>query len=179
MNTLQNIKFNNGSTTRSFLTAVYAKTKSIWKRALGEKPLRISDKIAFGVLIAIFLFVSYVTLDANKYRTLVHVIEGKGAVGVNPTSEALDFGDLSLGTSAVRRVKIQNGTIMPVYVAALELGSISSLVDIDKNFFVLNPGETIKMEYALYMPASASVGRDYTGRVYLFKVPTFWLDRLF
>ena len=64
------------------------------------------EKILAVVLVIVFLFVFYIALDANKYQATVHVIEGEGKVGVNPTTERLDFGDLSPGTSAIRRVDI-------------------------------------------------------------------------
>jgi hypothetical protein len=148
------------------------KLKSWWRRG-GATPLKTSEKIVGVILIIIFLFAFYIALDANKYRSLVHVIAGEGKVGVNPTAEALDFGDLSRGTSAVRRVDIKNGTFMPMYVAILKTGSISDLTKIDKNFFKLAPNSETKVEFTVYMPASAPIDSNYDGRVYLFKIPTF------
>jgi len=146
-----------------------------WLEKTAGRPLKMSDKIIGVVLIIIFLFVFYIVLDANKYSAMVNVIEGEGKVGVNPTAESLDFGDLSRGTSAIRRVDLQNNTFMPVYVGILKLGSISDLVDISKNNFKLRPGDKTKIEFLTYIPASAELNRIYTGRVYLFKIPTFGL----
>ena len=139
------------------------------------RPLKKRDKILIGVLVVVFLFVFYVVLDANKYRAMVHVIEGEGKVGVNPTAEAIDFGDLSRGTSAVRRVDLKNGTFMPVYVMIFKTGSVSDLMKIDRNFFKLKGGDQTKIEFSIYMPASAEIDKTYSGRVYLFKIPTFGL----
>ncbi len=133
------------------------------------------EKIFLGILLVIFLFIFYLVLDANKYPALVRVIEGEGKVGVNPTDHALDFGDLSRGTSAVRRVNMVNGTFMPMYVMMFKTGSISDLIDIDKNFFRLAPGEETKIEFLSYIPASAPIDANYTGRIFLFKIPTFGL----
>jgi hypothetical protein len=140
------------------------------ERAL-ERPVRLGDKILLGIFIVLFLYVFYISLDANKYRALVRVVDGKGVVGVNPTDQALDFGDLSRGTSAVRRVEIVNKTFLPMYIVAIRSGSIVSLIDIDRNFFRLNPRETVKIEYSVYMPASAEIDKIYNGRVYLLKIP--------
>lgn len=148
------------------------KMKSWWK-GITAKPMKTSEKVIGIILIIVFLFVFYLTLDANKYRALVHVIEGEGKVGINPTDEALDFGDLSRGTSAVRRVNVKNGTFMPMYIISWETGGIGDLMKLDKNFFKLNPKEETKLEYTVYMPASAPIDSDFTGRVYLFKIPTF------
>lgn len=127
------------------------------------------------IVAVIFLFVFYVMLDANKYRALVRVIEGEGKVGVNPTAQALDFGDLARGTSQVRRVNLANGTFMPMYIIVVKTGKIGELMDVSRNNFKLAPGSTIKIDFNVYMPASAQIDARYTGRVYLFKIPTFWL----
>ncbi len=151
------------------------KTIKSWWKGITAEPMKTSEKVIGIVLIIVFLFVFYLTLDANKYRALAHVIEGEGKVGINPTDEALDFGDLSRGTSAVRRVNIKNGTFMPMYIISWETGGIGDLMKLDKNFFKLKPKEETKLEYTVYVPASAPIDGDFTGRVYLFKIPTFGL----
>jgi len=128
--------------------------------------------VACAILV---LFLFYITLDANKYQAVVRVVEGEGRVGVNPTTERLDFGDLSRGTSAVRTVTVKNGTIMPMYVVMVKTGSIADLVDIDINYLKVPRGAEQKIEFQTYIPASAVIDATYKGRVYLFKIPTFWL----
>ena len=146
-----------------------------WQEKTGE-PFKTGEKIIAIVLVFVFLFVFYVSLDANKYRAQVRVIEGEGRVGVNPTTESLDFGDLSRGATVIRRVEIQNGTFMPVFVVVVKTGDIADLIDIDENYFELKPGEETKIEFTNFIPASAEVGRRYDGRIYLFKIPTFGLS---
>jgi hypothetical protein len=142
--------------------------KKRWRMTRGEK-------ITAGIIVVVFLAVFYVTLDANKYSAQVRVIEGEGKVGVNPTAESLDFGDLSRGSSAVRRVDLTNGTAMPMFVSVWKFGGIADLVRIEKNNFRLSPGEKAEVNFTTYMPASAEIGHVYTGRVIIFKVPTFGL----
>ncbi|MEK9150907.1 MAG: hypothetical protein AAB411_02375, partial [Patescibacteria group bacterium] len=113
----------------------------------------------------------YITLDANKFKATVHVVEGESVIGLNPTTERLDFGDLSRGTSAVRRVEVKNDIPLSTYVVMFKTGEISDLIDISKNFFRLKPREETKIEYSVYMPASAETDKIYDGRVYLFKIP--------
>jgi hypothetical protein len=150
------------------------KSPGWWERKTGEK-LKLSEKIGGGIFLVVFLFVFYVTLDANKYAAQVRAIEGEGKVGVNPTTERLDFGDLSRGTSAVRTVSIQNNTFMPFFVATIKIGSIRSLMKLDRNNFILRKGDSAKIEFTTYMPASAEIDKMYTGRVYLFKIPAPFL----
>ncbi|MEK7643424.1 MAG: hypothetical protein AAB372_03190 [Patescibacteria group bacterium] len=149
-------------------------TKSWWERQTGER-LKASEKV-FGIIsLMIFLFVFYIALDANKYKTQVHVIEGEGKVGVNPTTTSLDFGDLSRGTTAMRAITITNDTSMPFFVSVLRLGSIGDLLKQDPNNFMLRKGEQKKMEFTVYMPASATVDQHYTGRIIVFKIPAPFL----
>lgn len=146
-----------------------------WIEKQAGRPLKTRDKVIGIILIVIFLFVFYVVLDANKYRAMVRIIPGEGKVGINPTTESLDFGDLSPGMSQVRKVKINNGIFMPVYVMIWKTGGISDLMTISDNYFKVKPGEEKEVEFPVYVPASAVVDSNYTGRVYLFKIPTFGL----
>lgn len=138
----------------------------------GEK-MTLLQKIILGVVILPLLFVFYVSLDANKYKAYVRVVPGEGVVGVNPTDKALDFGDLSRGGRAVRKVIVQNGTFIPMQIVVLEWGNIADLMDVNKGNFKLNAGENAEIEFTTYVPASAEIDKVYNGRVYLFKIPRF------
>jgi di/tricarboxylate transporter len=151
-----------------------AKKKGWWERKTGDK-LKIHEKVLGVFFLIFFLFVFYVTLDANKYTAEVRVIEGQGKVGVNPTTEKLDFGDLSQGTRSVRMVTVNNSTPVPMFVSVIRLGSISSLTSLSKNNFMLRSGEEQQMEFTVYMPPSAAVGSRYSGRVFIFKIPAPFL----
>ena len=129
------------------------------------------EKVVGAILLIVFLAVFYIVLDANKYRAQVAAIEGEGKVGINPTTELLDFGDLSRGTSAIRRVSIANNTPVPMWIAVVRTGSIYDLTDLDKNYFVMKPRAEERLEFKVYMPASAEIGKMYKGRVYIFRIP--------
>lgn len=130
----------------------------------GEKILA----IALGV---VFLLIFYLTLDAGKYSAQVLAVEGKGRVGLNPTTERLDFGDLSPGTSAMRRIEIKNESPIPMRIVVFRFGAVSDLIDLNKNYFVLKPDSEEKIEFSVFMPASAEIGKLYKGRVFVFKIP--------
>src|SRR3989344_3795766 len=144
--------------------------KGWWERKTGEK-LKVSEKIAGVIFLVIFLLVFYVTLDANKYGAVVRAIEGEGKVGINPTTERLDFGDLSRGTSAVRKVTVKNDTPMQFFVTVIRIGEIRGLTKMEKNNFVLRKGEEQQLKFTVYMPASAEIDHIYKGRVFVFKIP--------
>lgn len=144
-----------------------------WWEHLTGAPMKRSEKVIGIIFLIIFLAVFYIMLDANKYRAEVRVIEGEGRVGVNPTTESLDFGDLSRGTSAVRRVDIQNNTGIPMWIMVVRIGAVSELMDLSQNYFVMPPGASEKIEFTVYMPASAEIDKVYKGRVWIFRIP-FW-----
>lgn len=106
---------------------------------------------------------------------MVHIIDTAGKVGVNPTSESLDFGDISLGMSAKRKVSIANGTFMPMRVLVWKTGNIDDLIDVSDQNFRLGAHSSSKIEFSTYVPASAVVDSNYEGMVYIFKIPTFGL----
>ena len=130
-------------------------------------------KIGWGIA-ALVLTVGLVqVLVADKYQAQVLVIEGKGKVGVNPTAEKLDFGDLSGDTSAARYITLNAGG-MDTYIYIWKFGSIAELMKLNDNNFTMEKGDEKKLELSVYMPLSAPVGEKYTGRVWIFKVPRVW-----
>mgnify|MGYP001572412443 CR=1 FL=1 len=128
-------------------------------------------KIIYFILILVILFAAYVSVDANKYKAMVRVIDGEGKVGVNPTDLALDFGDLSRGTSAVRKVTLENNSFLPMKVVTWKRGRIAGLMDVDKSNFRLEKGAKETIEFTTYIPASAVVGENYQGKVIIFRIP--------
>ncbi len=131
-------------------------------------------KIVILVIIAIIVVFAIVqVVNAAKYKMLVNVKEGENIIGVNPTAEALDFGDLSRNNGMTRYVELKSGGGTSVYVAAFNIGGISDLVKLDRNFFVLKPGETVKLAYEIQIPPSAEV-KKYSGYTVIFRLPKLW-----
>lgn len=135
------------------------------------KSLTKNEKIIAVLAVILFLAVFSITLDANKYRAQVRIVEGQGKVGINPTTERLDFGDLSRGTSAIRRIDMKNSGSVPMKIFILKLGSITDMMKANASVFTLRPGEEKKIEFSLYVPASAETGKTYSGRIFIFRIP--------
>lgn len=129
------------------------------------------EKIAAIACLIVFLCVFYITLDANKYRATVRVIEGDSKVGINPTTERLDFGDLSKGTSAIRRIDLENNSPFSTKVIIVDMGGISELMKTANHMFTLRSGEKKQMNFEVYIPASAEINKTYSGRVFIFRIP--------
>lgn len=138
-----------------------------------KKP-KITLKRIIWLIAAVLAFIVIVQITvADKYSAQVLVIEGEKKVGVNPTDEKLDFGDLSADTSATRYVTLNAGGI-GTYVYVLKFGSIAELVKLSENNFTMKKGDEKKLEFTVYMPPSAPVGEKYTGYVWIFKTPRVW-----
>lgn len=126
------------------------------------------------VLIAIIAFIAIVqVVIADKYTAQVLVIEGERKVGVNPTDQSLDFGDLSSDTSATRIVNMNAGG-MDTYVHISKFGEIGELIKVNENNFTMKKGDQKKVEFQMYMPPSAPKGKKYSGSVWIFKIPKVW-----
>jgi cold shock CspA family protein len=138
------------------------------KRSFGS-----GKKIMWGVIIFIVLIIVVQIMIADKYKMQVQVIEGEKKVGVNPTTEMLDFGDLSADTSATRLITMKAGG-MDTFVHISTLGGAAELVKVSENNFTMKSGDEKKIEFAMYMPKSAPKGKWYKGNVLIFKIPKFW-----
>ncbi len=132
-----------------------------------------SKKNAFVVIVIIALawFAGVQIMAAERYRAVVNVIEGVDKVGVNPSAERLDFGDLSRDTGASRFVVLKNNGRIAKSVLVVKRGKIAELMKTSQPAkFTLKPGEEIKLEFNVRIPVSAPYGK-YEGSVLLFKWP--------
>ncbi len=125
-----------------------------------------------AVLLAVLAVVVVQLVYAEKYQAVVNVI-AENRIGVNPTGERLDFGDLPKSKGATRAVTLESAGDRSAYVMVWYFGGISDLLKVSRNYFYLEPGKKEKLEFSVYVPESAEV-RQYTGRVLIFKVPRVW-----
>jgi hypothetical protein len=135
--------------------------------------ISMGKKIIKGIVVLIIVIAAIQVVIADKYRAQVAVIAGDKKVGVNPTTEMLDFGDLSGDTSATRLITMTAGG-MDTYVHVMKFGSIAELIKVSENDFTMKKGDTKKLEFAMYMPPSAQAGQKYNGNVWIFKIPKIW-----
>ena len=138
-----------------------------------EKKTNWLKMVGYGLIVLVVLIIIVQISIADKYRAQVLVIAGEKKVGVNPTTERLDFGDLTGDTSATRMVTLKAGG-MDTFVHVTKFGGVAELIKVSENNFTMKKGDEKKLEFAMYMPSSAPVGSKYTGWVYIFKIPKVW-----
>lgn len=133
--------------------------------------MRRKIKIILLVIAGIILiFIAVQFINASKYKMTVNVVEGENVLGVNPTTEKLDFGDLSRNNGMIRRINMINGGSLKTRVIVFKFGEVSDLIKLNKNFFVLNPGDKFELTFEINIPASAEF-REYKGNVWIFRLP--------
>jgi len=130
----------------------------------------IIKKILLIILAIIGLVVVVQFVNAGKYKMIVNVVAGDNVVGINPLADNLDFGDLSRNNGMTRYVSMKNNGKMEIRVMAIKFGEISDLVRLDKNNFILKPGEEVKLAFEIKIPPSAQT-KKYTGWAIVFRIP--------
>ena len=132
--------------------------------------------IGLIVVLVIIWLIAVQVMAADRYQAVVVVVEGENKVGINPTTERLDFGDLSRDNGSSRFINLtasQNCFLClggEKYIMIWKFGEISELMKVDKNNFVLKPGEDQRVEFSVYAPVSAPY-KEYTGKVWVIKWP--------
>lgn len=128
-------------------------------------------KIITYIVVLLLIWIATIQyMSADKYDAVVNVLEQNEKVGINPTSDKLDYGDLPKGKRMSRSIIIENNGDMNIYVMILKTGNISELIEISKNNFVLNSGDNEKIELPLELPISANKDK-YDGKIIIFKIP--------
>jgi hypothetical protein len=127
--------------------------------------------IIIGAIVVLLVVIQIV--NAAKYKMVVNVVEGENVMGINPLADKLDFGDLSRNNGMTRYVTLKSGGGASVYIVVLKMGEISDLVKVDKSFFVLKPGEEVKLAFEISIPPSAEI-KKYSGWTIIFRLPKFF-----
>ncbi len=137
-----------------------------------RKKMSVGGKIAWVIVIVIVIIALVQYFNAAKYPALVQVIK-EDRIGVNPTGNALDFGDLPRDKSAIRTVNLVSNGNTASYIMVWKFGGISDLISVDKNYFTLKAHTTEKLQFTAYIPNSANY-QYYKGEVMIFQIPKIW-----
>ncbi len=132
-------------------------------------------KIALYIILSLIgIIIAVQFLNAAKYPALVQVID-QNRIGVNPSGNSLDFGDLPRDKDAIRDVDLQNNSPykIPTYVLVWKLGAIADFIKVDQNNFTVEPGHTAKLEFSIHIPNTAEY-KYYSGKVFIFQIPKIW-----
>ncbi len=142
--------------------------------ARGGKKRSWGKIITWVIVLLVLMFLAVQYINAARYEALVQVI-AEDKIGVNPTGERLDFGDLPRDKDAVRTVSLENASPYKAksYILVWKRGEIADFMRVEPNNFTLEPGQNTKLEFTVHVPNSAEF-RYYKGKVIIFQIPKFW-----
>lgn len=128
-------------------------------------------KIILGALVVSMVATAAVEIAyAAKYQIQAKVIKPQSRVGVNPTTQSLDFGDVPQGGKGRRYITLENASSRSAFIVVWTSGAIGELTKVSKNYFTLKSKHRRKLEFSLKVPVSAQKA-IYRGRVYIFRLP--------
>jgi len=129
-------------------------------------------RVILVLILLVLVVIAVQIINAAKYSALVQVIK-EDRIGVNPTGERLDFGDLPHNKDAVRTVSLSSGGDTASYIIIWKFGDISDFIKISKNYFTLAPHTMEQLEFTAHIPNSADY-KYYKGTVVIFQIPKIW-----
>lgn len=139
------------------------------------RPRTRKQYLVLGLILLIALFGSIQCRWTATYSAQVVVlpapVDNEISIGLNPTTERLDFGDLPQGLTQSRFVTLENGRI-PTRVTIVIYGGIRDFISVDDAFFIMDPNETRRVQFDIAPPFNAEI-KKHTGRVVIVRTP--WL----
>ena len=136
-----------------------------------EARKKVNGKVIAAVIgIVVVWLVAIQILAADRYVAVANVVEGDNKIGINPTTERLDFGDLSRESGQSRFVALSNDSTRDKYIRIVKFGELAELMKIENPNFTLKPSEEKRVEVKIYIPVSAQL-KNYEGHVWIFKFP--------
>ena len=150
--------------------------RSAVRRLLSRyRPHTRKQYVYLGLVVFLGLLAMLQCRWTQTYSTQVLVLRAvagsETSIGVNPTTERLDFGDLQQGLSETRFVTLENGRL-PNRVTIIIYGGIRDFISVDDAFFTMDPNETRRIEFHIAVPSNAET-KVHRGRVMIFRTP--WL----
>ncbi len=119
--------------------------------------------IVIGVGITVL---SYFFFVIDTIRVIPMDIElHSNAYGINGDTDALHFGRIALftGAYAVKWIQLGNYESHPTIVSVSFSGDMAPWARVEENNFVLEPGESKKLEFRVYPDLNTGPG-NYTGK---------------
>ncbi|MBN2077036.1 MAG: hypothetical protein JW762_15940 [Dehalococcoidales bacterium] len=119
-----------------------------------------------GIIIYFFL------TSSNIYSAQAVAVEAGSPIGMAPFTDRIDFGDLPQGATITKTVVLENTGDNDNSIKIWIIGSIDQMIDVNPGkSFELKADSTQDVDFIFNMPVSAPVGKKFTGRIIIFKLP--------
>jgi threonine/homoserine efflux transporter RhtA len=118
--------------------------------------------------IAIYFFLT----SSNIYSAQAVAVEAGGPIGMAPFTDRIDFGDIPQGQGVTKTVVLENTGDNDNSIKIWVMGSIGQMIDVKPGkSFELKAGSTQDVDFIFNMPVSTPVGKKFTGRIIILKLP--------
>lgn len=134
-------------------------------------------QIAVVIIVFILVVLAGVLIPfTTSYSSQVIAVEAGGSIGINPSTDRIDFGDMPSGTSVAKAVTLESGGDSSASIRIFIIGGIGSLIKVEPSTsFKMEPGESQQVIFRLSMPATAVPGTKFSGRIFILRLPGgFW-----
>lgn len=145
------------------------RAEGLWRRIW---PLTLRRSLVLVLLALVIALVAFEARATEIFSVQVNVVPGENIAYFNPTTEQLDFGDLSRGAGQTRHITLSNDSVIPNRVYIMVLGDIGDFIKISDAFLTLDSGEVTQVDLTLVVPQTADV-KKYSGQVLVFRHPWF------
>ena len=123
------------------------------------------------MLVLVIVYFAQATAIYSAQAVAVEPVEEGGTFGIAPYTDRVDFGDIPAGSSLSKEISQENQGSVPNNIRVFTMGSIGSFIEITPESFTLEAGETQTVELEITMPASATPGQKFTGRIIILRFP--------
>ena len=93
-------------------------------------------------------------------------VEDTNIIGMNADADALHFGTVPRKGTSIRRMGIANNQNYPLFVNISIEGDFTDWISISDNNFILQPKESLQVEFKTTVPKNASF-KIYNGTAYI------------
>lgn len=124
------------------------------------------------VLVILAIAVFFFFRSSTIYSTQVQAVKAGSTIGIAPFTDRVDFGDVPQGDVVSKTIILENNGNNSNTVKVFILGSISQMITATPGkSFSIPAGKTQNLDLKLEMPASAPVGKKFSGRIIIFRLP--------
>ena len=119
--------------------------------------------VLFTAGITSILYSFHKIIDYKEFNIQLQVTEEKH-IGFNLDPGVFNFGKVPQGSTAKRNATIDHKYPQPILVKMEITGNAKELVNVDKNFFILEPNVVKQVQVSAKVPSNQSTG-NYSGKL--------------
>ena len=134
--------------------------------------MRLRYIVIFAVVFILAVGGFFLWRSTTSYAMQVVVTERGSDIGIAPFTDRIDFGDIPQGANISKTITLTNQGDNDNSIKVYMMGSIGTFIDVmPGKSFTLAGGETQDIDLRITIPETAPVGKKYTGRIFILRLP--------